>query len=102
MTVGPIGASLEIEIQSASVRVVIGSDHAGFSLNQGFVMHLRDRGHDVTDARSFDPNPVDFPNIARALTTRILSGEAERGMMVCGTGPNFRRRIARLPELEAS
>src|SRR6185437_15660761 len=48
--------------------------------------HLSARGHAVADAGSFDPNPVDFPDIAAALTGQILSGAAERGIMVCGTG----------------
>jgi ribose 5-phosphate isomerase B len=68
------------------VRVVIGSDHAGFPLKQTLIDHLRGHGHAVTDVGSFDPNPVDFPDIARTLTARVLSGEAERGIMVCGTG----------------
>ena len=68
------------------MRVVIGSDHAGFPLKQPLIGHLRERGHDVTDVGSFDPGPVDFPDIASALTGKILSGEAERGIMVCGTG----------------
>lgn len=68
------------------MHVVIGSDHAGFALKQGLFAHLRGAGHNVTDVGSFDPAPVDFPDVARALTGRILSGEAERGIMVCGTG----------------
>lgn len=68
------------------MRVVIGSDHAGFPLKQTLIDHLRAGGHAATDVGSFDPGPVDFPDIARALTARILSGEAERGIMVCGTG----------------
>jgi len=68
------------------VRLVIGSDHAGFLLKRTLADHLRDAGHSVADVGSFDPGPVDFPDIARALTARILSGETERGIMVCGTG----------------
>ncbi len=68
------------------MRVVIGSDHAGFSLKQPLLAHLSERGHDVTDVGSFDAGAVDFPDIAAALTARILSAAAERGIMVCGTG----------------
>ena len=68
------------------MRVVIGSDHAGFALKQSLIAHLRERGHEVADVVSFDPGPADFPDIAGALTGRILSGAAERGIMVCGTG----------------
>ena len=68
------------------MRIVTGSDHAGFALKQPLLAHLRERGHDVTDVGSFDPAPVDFPDIARALTAGITSGAAQRGVMVCGTG----------------
>jgi len=68
------------------MRVVVGSDHAGFSLKASLITHLRALGHDLTDVGSFDPDPVDFPDIARTLTARVLSGQAERGIMVCGTG----------------
>jgi ribose 5-phosphate isomerase B len=68
------------------VRLVIGSDHAGFAVKQEVIAHLRGTGHEVTDVSSFGPVPVDFPDIAEALTTRLLSGGAECGIMVCGTG----------------
>ncbi len=68
------------------MRLVVGSDHAGFSLKGAVLAHLVARGHDVHDAGSFDPRPVDFPDIAQAVTARILAGEAERGLLVCGTG----------------
>jgi ribose 5-phosphate isomerase B len=68
------------------VRVVIGSDHAGFPMKQPLIAHLRDRGHEVFDVGSFNPAPVDFPDIAAALTGRIVAGAAARGIMVCGTG----------------
>ena len=68
------------------MRVVIGSDHAGWSLKNAVVEHVRSLGHEVIDVGSFDDKPVDFPDIARALTQKVKSGEAERGIMVCGTG----------------
>lgn len=68
------------------MRLVIGSDHAGFPMKGGIIAHLRAQGHEVVDIGSFDPAPVDFPDIARQLCARVLAGEAERGLMVCGTG----------------
>ncbi len=68
------------------MQLVIGSDHAGFPLKQTLIEHLQTAGHEVSDVGSFDSNPVDFPDIARALTARVLEGRAERGIMVCGTG----------------
>jgi len=68
------------------MKLVIGSDHAGWALKGGVIAHIRALGHEVIDVGSHDANPVDFPDIARALTAKVLSGEAERGIMVCGTG----------------
>ncbi|MDZ5698718.1 ribose 5-phosphate isomerase B [Chelativorans sp. M5D2P16] len=68
------------------MRIVIGSDHAGFPLKETVVDFVRSLGHEVEDVGSFDDKPVDFPDIARAVTGRIASGSAERGLLVCGTG----------------
>ncbi|HYG86696.1 MAG TPA: ribose 5-phosphate isomerase B [Azospirillum sp.] len=68
------------------MRIVIGSDHAGWVLKPKVVEHLKAKGHDVIDVGSYDEKPVDFPDIARALAEKITSGAAERGLMVCGTG----------------
>jgi ribose 5-phosphate isomerase B len=68
------------------MKLVIGSDHAGWALKGDVVAHIKALGHEVVDVGSHDARPVDFPDIARALTAKVLSGEAERGIMVCGTG----------------
>ena len=68
------------------MKSVIGSDHAGWTLKAGVISHVRAMGHEVTDVGSYGPEPVDFPDIAKALTSKVLSGECERGVMVCGTG----------------
>lgn len=68
------------------MRIVIGSDHAGWPLKQAIVDHIKSLGHEVNDVGSYDEQPVDFPDIARALTGQLTSGDAERGIMVCGTG----------------
>ncbi len=68
------------------MRIVIGSDHAGYMLKSTIVDFVKSLGHEVEDVGSHDPNPVDFPDIAQALTDRIRAGKAERGLMVCGTG----------------
>ena len=68
------------------MRIVIGSDHAGFPLKATVIDHIKALGHEVLDVGSYDPNPVDFPDIAKNVTASILSGNAERGLLVCGTG----------------
>jgi ribose 5-phosphate isomerase B len=68
------------------MRIVIGSDHAGFPLKATIVEFVKSLGHEVQDVGSYDPNPVDFPDIAKSVTSAITSGKADRGLMVCGTG----------------
>jgi ribose 5-phosphate isomerase B len=68
------------------MRVVVGGDHAGFALKGPVVDKLRAWGHEVTDVGTHSAEPVDFPDIARELCSIIQRGEAERGIMVCGTG----------------
>jgi len=68
------------------MRLVVGSDHAGFALKGAVLEHLRARGHAVTDVGSFDAGEVDFPDIARQVAAAITGGQADRGLMVCGTG----------------
>src|SRR5262245_55383474 len=68
------------------MRLVIGSDHAGWPLKQTVIDHIRELGHEVIDVGSYDDKPVDFPDIARAVAKKVTSGEVARGIMVCGTG----------------
>lgn len=68
------------------MRLVIGSDHAGWSLKGAVIEHIRSLGHEVIDVGSYDDKPVDFPDIARQVAAKVTSGEAARGIMVCGTG----------------
>ena len=68
------------------MRLVIGSDHAGWALKGDVIAHARGLGHDIVDVGSFDDQPVDFPDIAREVARKVTTKEAERGIMVCGTG----------------
>src|ERR1700745_646593 len=68
------------------MRLVIRSDHAGWPPKQTVIDPIRKLGHDVVDVGSYDDKPVDFPDIARAVAQKIISGDAARGIMVCGTG----------------
>lgn len=68
------------------MRLAVGCDHSGFPMKAFVLEHLAKLGHDVTDVGSYDPEPVDFPDIARKLCALVTSGEVERGIIVCGTG----------------
>jgi ribose 5-phosphate isomerase B len=77
---------MQLNERNFFMRLVIGSDHAGWSLKQSVVDHVKALGHDAIDVGSFDEEPVDFPDIAREVARKVTSGEAARGIMVCGTG----------------
>ncbi len=68
------------------MRIVIGGDHAGFQLKGELAEFIKTLGHNVTDVGSFDPDPVDFPDIAKELCAAVTTRQADRGVMVCGTG----------------
>ena len=68
------------------MKIVVGSDHAGFPMKAELLSFLKGLGHEIEDVGSYDPKPVDFPDIARKVAAAITSGKAERGLMVCGTG----------------
>jgi ribose 5-phosphate isomerase B len=68
------------------MRLVVGGDHAGFPLKGPVVDTLRSWGHEVTDVGTDSTDPVDFPDIAELVCETVRDGDAERGIMVCGTG----------------
>jgi ribose 5-phosphate isomerase B len=68
------------------MRLAIGGDHAGFPLKGPLIRALESAGHQVRDFGAYNSEPVDFPDIARLVCGSVLSGESERGIMVCGTG----------------
>src|SRR6516162_5351418 len=69
-----------------SMKIVIGSDHAGFQLKNAMGDVLRGLGHAVLDIGAFNENPSDYPDFAEAVGRAVLDGKAERGILVCGSG----------------
>lgn len=68
------------------MQIVIGSDHAGFHLKQELKQWLQQAGYQIDDVGSHDPEPVDFPDIALALCSKVRGSAERRGILVCGTG----------------
>jgi ribose 5-phosphate isomerase B len=68
------------------MRVVIGADHAGFPLKQELIVHLEAHSHDMVDVGTYDTDPVDYPDFAAAVGRAVVGGDAERGIIVCGSG----------------
>ena len=66
--------------------IAIGCDHGGFILKNMLVDHLKEKGYEIVDCGSYDGGPVDYPDIAKKVCAAVREGEAEKGILVCGTG----------------
>ena len=68
------------------MKVVIGSDHAGFRLKNAMGDVVRSLGHAVLDIGAFNENPSDYPDYAEAVGRAVVEGRADRGILICGSG----------------
>jgi len=68
------------------VKVVIGSDHGGFNMKNGIQELVAQLGHQVEDVGCFSSESVDYPDFAEAVCEKVISGDAETGILICGTG----------------
>jgi ribose 5-phosphate isomerase B len=68
------------------MRIAIGSDHAGFELKQHVKQLLTDEGHDVVDVGTDSDESTDYASYARPAAKLVAEGDAERGVLVCGSG----------------
>lgn len=68
------------------MRIAIGSDHRGFQMKSKLVEVLRQLGHDVRDLGTHSPESCDYPDIASQVAGDVSRQEAERGILICGTG----------------
>lgn len=68
------------------MRIAVGSDHAGFDLKEDLRRFLGDAGHEVTDMGTDSSEPVDYPAYCAAVGRAVASGEADRGIVLGGSG----------------
>ncbi len=68
------------------MRICLGSDHAGLELKRAVAAHLTIAGHEVEDVGTHALSSCDYPEFALRVAQRVASGEADRGVLVCGTG----------------
>lgn len=68
------------------MRVALGTDHAGFDLKEDLAARLKSAGYEVIDVGAYDAEPSDYPDSAAAVARAVASGDAERGIAVCGSG----------------
>lgn len=70
----------------AAMRIAIASDHAGFELKEHVKAQLQSAGHDVVDVGPETDESTDYPTYARPAAQLVADRDAERGVLVCGSG----------------
>ncbi len=68
------------------MRIAIGSDHAGFRLKNFLKEYLEREGYDVKDVGTYSQDPVHYPEYGFKVAKMVSSGEADRGLLICGSG----------------
>src|SRR5262245_51894104 len=84
------------------MKIALGADHAGFTLKQELADALRKSGHEVLDLGAYSMEPSDYPDIADAVGRAIVSAEAERGVLVCGSGVGVSVAANKIPGIRAA
>ncbi|MCQ2496117.1 MAG: ribose 5-phosphate isomerase B [Lachnospiraceae bacterium] len=82
--------------------LAIGSDHAGYALKQAVMKHLEERGVEYKDYGTYSEASCDYPDFAEAVSQAIISGEAENGILICGTGIGISIAANRHKEIRAA
>jgi ribose 5-phosphate isomerase B len=68
------------------MKIVFGADHGGFRLKAELVELVRKAGHEVTDLGTSSAESTDYPDYAHQVASKVVAGEFERGILVCGSG----------------
>ena len=88
--------------QPAPLRYAIGGDHAGFLLKNDVYKLLLDHAIEVVDCGTNSAESCDFPDFAEMVATKIIAGEIDRGILVCGSGVGVSVAANKFPGIRAS
>jgi ribose 5-phosphate isomerase B len=83
------------------MRIAVGADHAGFSYKDALAEELRAAGHRVLDHGTDGPDPVDYPDYARSVAEAVAGGDAERGILICGSAVGVSVAANKVPGVRA-
>ena len=83
------------------MKIACAFDHAGFPLKPLVLETLERLGHESIDLGTFSTDPVDYPDVARSAAESLLRGDAERGIIVCGSGAGVAVAASKIPGIRA-
>ena len=84
------------------MRIACAFDHAGFPLKQLVLDTVKELGHEPVDLGTNSTDPVDYPDTARAGADKVRSGEADRAVVVCGSGAGVAVAACKFPGIRAT
>ena len=84
------------------MKIAIGADHHGFQLKELLKEHMTVLGHEVRDHGCHSADEVDYPDIAVTVAEEVAAGEAERAVLVCGTGIGMAITACKVPGVRAA
>lgn len=84
------------------MKIAIGSDHGGFELKQALIPFLQGRDIEVADAGTYATDSVDYPEFAEAVALLVVHGEADAGIVICGTGIGISIAANKVPGIRAA
>lgn len=83
------------------MKLVIGSDHAGFPLKEEVRAYLTKAGHEIVDLGAYNTEPSDYPDFAEKVGEAIKAGVAARGILICGSGVGVCVAANKIPGIRA-
>lgn len=83
------------------MRIAIGCDHAGFELKQILIRFLKELGHGIIDVGTHSCEPVDYPDYTEDACKSIIEGEAQRAIVICGSGIGASITANKIPGIRA-
>ena len=83
------------------MKIAIASDHAGFPLKEEVRAFVANLGHEVSDLGAYNTEPSDYPDFALLVGKALMAGEAERGILICGSGVGVCVAANKMPGVRA-
>jgi ribose 5-phosphate isomerase B len=84
------------------MKIAIASDHRGYHLKEKVISLLRSKGHEVIDDGPATDESVDYPDFAALVASKVSSGDADRGVLICGTGLGMAITANKFPRVRAA
>ncbi len=84
------------------MKIAIGVDHAGFEQKDALVSFMKNLGHEILDMGCNSTDKVDYPDFAEAVGRSVASGQAEVGILICGTGIGMSIAANKIPGIRAA